>query len=97
MQDGTGTDQGMNDQNLTMDAADAAAIMAQANDRARRALEPGAGSLFAKDAVLGKLRVQPAYDEFFRCSICFGHQVYIAFIFRGDTALEVAAKQFTGL
>jgi hypothetical protein len=40
MQDSTGTDQDMNDQNLTMNAADAAAIMAEASDRARRRLEP---------------------------------------------------------
>jgi hypothetical protein len=44
--------------------------------------------------VLGKVRVQPAYDEFFRCSIRFRHEVDIAFIFRGDTALEVDAEEF---
>src|ERR1700678_1331178 len=40
MHDGIGTDQDMNDQDLTMGAADAAAIMADAGDRARRRLEP---------------------------------------------------------
>jgi hypothetical protein len=40
MQDGTGTDQDMNDQDLAMDPAAAAAIMAEASDRARRRLEP---------------------------------------------------------
>jgi hypothetical protein len=40
MQDGTGTDQDMNDQDLNMDAADAAAIIAEASDRARRRLDP---------------------------------------------------------
>jgi hypothetical protein len=40
MQDGTGTDQDMNDQDLNMDAGAAAAIMAEASDRARRTLEP---------------------------------------------------------
>jgi hypothetical protein len=29
------------------------------------ALEPGTGSLFAEDAMLGKVRVQARYDEFF--------------------------------
>jgi hypothetical protein len=41
MQDSTGTDQNANDQDLTMDAADATAIMAEASDRARRRLQPG--------------------------------------------------------
>ena len=41
MHDGTGTDQGANGQDLTMDAAEAAAIMAEASDRARRRLQPG--------------------------------------------------------
>jgi hypothetical protein len=40
MQDSTGTDRDMNDQDVTMDAADAAAIMAEASDRARRRFEP---------------------------------------------------------
>ena len=40
MHDSTGTDQDRNDQDLTMDAAAAAAIMAEASDRARRTLEP---------------------------------------------------------
>ena len=61
------------------------------------ALQAGACSLFAKNAVIGKLFTQPADDEFFRSPIGFGHQVYIAFIFRGHAAIEVAAKQFAGL
>jgi hypothetical protein len=47
MQDGTGTDQGMNDQDLTMDAAAAAAIMAEASDRARRRLQPDHRVIYA--------------------------------------------------
>ncbi len=61
------------------------------------ALQAGAGSLFAIDAVIGKLLTEPADDEFFRCPVGFGHQVYVAFIFRGHAAIEVAAKQFAGL
>ena len=61
------------------------------------ALEARAGALFAINAVLGKLLVEPAYDEFFRCPIGFGHQVYIAFIFRGDAAVEIATEEFAGL
>ena len=61
------------------------------------ALQAGAGSFFAIDTVLGKLLVEPADDEFFRCPIGFGHQVYIAFIFRGHAAIEIAAKQFARL
>ncbi len=60
-------------------------------------LQAGAGSLFAINAVFGKLLAEPAYDEFFRCPIGFGHQVDIAFVFGGDTALEVATKQLAGL
>ena len=62
-----------------------------------RSLKPGASSLFAKNAMIGKPLVQPAYDEFFRCPIGFGHQVHIAFVFRGDAALEVATQEFAGL
>ena len=51
----------------------------------------------AKDAVIGEPLVQPAYDEFFRCPIGFGHQVHIALIFRDDAALEVATQEFAGL
>ena len=61
------------------------------------ALEAGAGSLFAEDAVIGKLLVEPADDEFFRGPIGFGHQVYIAFVFRGDAAFEVSTKKLAGL
>jgi hypothetical protein len=46
MHDGTGTDRDMNDQDLTMDAADAAAIMAEASDRARRRFEPDQRATF---------------------------------------------------
>lgn len=45
MQDGT--DQNVNAQDATMDAAAAAAIMAEASDRARRTLEPDQRVLFA--------------------------------------------------
>ena len=61
------------------------------------ALEARAGSLFAKNAMIGKLLAEPADDEFFRCPIGFGHQIYIAFVFRGDAAFEVATKKLTGL
>jgi hypothetical protein len=47
MQDRTGTDHDMNDQDLTMDAAAAAAIMAEASDRARRRLQPSHRVLYA--------------------------------------------------
>ena len=61
------------------------------------ALEAGAGSLFAEDAVLGKYLVEPADDKFFRGSIGFGDQIYIAFVFRNDAAFEVSTKKFAGL
>jgi hypothetical protein len=60
------------------------------------ALQAGACSFLAINAVAGKLLVKPADDEFFRCSIGFGHQVYIAFIFGGHAAIEVAAKKLAG-
>jgi len=47
MQDGTSTDQDMNDQDLTMDPAAAAAIMAEASDRARRRLQPNLPAFYA--------------------------------------------------
>ena len=61
------------------------------------ALQAGACSLFAKNAVIGKLFIQAADDEFFRSPIGFGHQVYVALIFGGHAAIEVTAKQFAGL
>ena len=67
------------------------------NIPAVRALKPGASSLFAIDAMIGESLVQPAYDEFFRCAIGFGHQVHIAFVFRDDAALEVTTQEFAGL
>jgi hypothetical protein len=47
MHDSTGTNQDMNSQDLTMGAADAAAIMAEASDRARRRLEPNRRAFYA--------------------------------------------------
>lgn len=47
MQDGTGTDQNLNDQDLNMDAAAAAAIMADASDRAKRRLLPNRRAIYA--------------------------------------------------
>ncbi len=61
------------------------------------ALQAGTGSLFAKNAMIGKSLAEPAYDKFFRGPIGFGHQIYVAFIFRGDAALEVATEEFAGL
>ena len=60
------------------------------------ALQAGACSFFSIDAVIGKLFTEPADDEFFRCAIGFGHQVYIAFIFGGHAAIEVTPKKFPG-
>ena len=61
------------------------------------ALQAGACSFLAINAVVGKLFAQPADDEFLRCPIGFGHQVYIAFILGGHAAIEVAAKKLAGL
>jgi hypothetical protein len=47
MHDSTGTDRDSNDQDLTMDAAAAAAIMAEASDRARRRFEPDHRVMYA--------------------------------------------------
>lgn len=52
MQDSTGTDQDMNDQDLTMDAAAAAAIMADASDRARRRLQFNRPGIYAVRGVI---------------------------------------------
>src|SRR5271156_5362639 len=60
------------------------------------ALEPGAGSLFAEDAMIRKLPADPADDKFLRGSIGFGHQIYIAFVFGGDAAFEVSTKKLAG-
>src|ERR1700677_2664856 len=61
------------------------------------ALQAGACSFLAIDAVIGKLLTEPADDQFFRSPIGFGYQVYIAFIFRDHAPIEVAAKKFSGL
>jgi hypothetical protein len=52
MHDSTGTDRDMNDQDLTMDAAAAAAIMAEASDRARSRLRPDHRVLYAFRGVI---------------------------------------------
>jgi len=61
------------------------------------AIETGAGAFFAKDPVIGKLLVEPANDELFRSAIGLGYQVNIAFVFRGNTAVEITAQEFAGL
>ena len=60
------------------------------------ALEAGAGSLFAEDAMIRKLLADPADDKFLRGSIGFGHQIYIALVLRGDAAFEVSTKKLAG-